>query len=83
MDDETTATRGMENKSHDDQRELLMRVEDASNTHVDSAQDDDQEDFERDMRTTLCKKDGNIDITSRQKEDDCEGEEKRRCHCQT
>ena len=64
----TTDTRGMENRSQDNQRELLMTFENIGNTYMDSAHDEDQDDLERDMKTTLCKKDGKIDITSRQEE---------------
>ena len=58
----------MENRSQDNQRELLMIFENIGNTYVDSAHDEDQDDLERDMMTTLCRKDGKIDTTSRQEE---------------
>jgi hypothetical protein len=57
-DEEITTTRGMENRSQDDQKELLSRVENENTPQVDSVPDGGV-DKERDKITILCMKDGN------------------------
>ena len=57
----------MENRSQDDQKELLSRVEDGNTPQVDSVPDGGV-DKERDKITILCMKDANPGKTSRQEE---------------